>query len=103
MADIQDEKRDSQFDHLEAMEKDEKQHRAKVDYTGSSKKTDPLEIKLVRKIDFIMMPMLWIMVRCYVLTVTRGVIMLIVVIVLFELPCTTTPDDTDCAALINSP
>lgn len=61
MADIQDEKRNSQFDHLEAMEKDEK-HQANVDYTGSAKKTDPVEIKLVRKIDFIMMPMLWIMV-----------------------------------------
>lgn len=62
MADIQDEKRNSQFDHLEAMEKDEKQQNRNVDYTGSAKKTDPVEIKLVRKIDFIMMPMLWIMV-----------------------------------------
>lgn len=62
MADIQDEKRNSQFDHLEAMEKDEKHHNANVDYTGSAKKTDPVEIRLVRKIDFIMMPMLWVMV-----------------------------------------
>lgn len=62
MADLQDEKRNSQFDHLEAMEKDEKQQNLHVDYTGSAKKTDPVEIKLVRKIDFIMMPMLWIMV-----------------------------------------
>lgn len=62
MADLQDEKRNSQFDHLEAMEKDEKHNNANVDYTGSAKKTDPVEIRLVRKIDFIMMPMLWIMV-----------------------------------------
>ncbi|KAL4884345.1 major facilitator superfamily domain-containing protein [Aspergillus karnatakaensis] len=32
-----------------------------IDYTGTTKKTDPAEIKLVRKIDFIMMPILWIM------------------------------------------
>jgi hypothetical protein len=32
-----------------------------ADYSGSQKKTDPEEIRLVRKIDFIMMPILWIM------------------------------------------
>ncbi|KAL3461055.1 major facilitator superfamily domain-containing protein [Aspergillus heterothallicus] len=32
-----------------------------ADYSGSQKKTDPEEIRLVQKIDFIMMPILWIM------------------------------------------
>ncbi|OJI96304.1 hypothetical protein ASPVEDRAFT_48535 [Aspergillus versicolor CBS 583.65] len=32
-----------------------------ADWTGSQKKSDPAEIRLVRKIDFVMMPVLWIM------------------------------------------
>lgn len=33
----------------------------RADWTGSQRKTDPAEIRLVRKIDFVMMPVLWIM------------------------------------------
>ncbi|KAL4929302.1 major facilitator superfamily domain-containing protein [Aspergillus undulatus] len=33
----------------------------RTDYTGASAKTDPAEIRLVRKVDFIMMPVLWLM------------------------------------------
>lgn len=34
---------------------------APVDYSGAHAKTDPLEIRLVRKLDFIILPTLWIM------------------------------------------
>ncbi|VUC35913.1 unnamed protein product [Clonostachys rosea] len=34
---------------------------AEVDYSGTAKKTDRVEIKLVRKLDLIIMPTLWIM------------------------------------------
>lgn len=34
---------------------------AKLDYSGAAAKTDPKEIKLVRKLDLWIMPMLWIM------------------------------------------
>ncbi|KAG9258448.1 major facilitator superfamily domain-containing protein [Emericellopsis atlantica] len=58
---IEDEKKHS-FSHEEIGEKDkEGQQVAAADYSGSRKKTDPKEIKLVRKIDWIMMPMLWVM------------------------------------------
>lgn len=40
----------------------EGQELATADYSGVRKKTDPKEIRLVRKLDCIMMPMLWIMV-----------------------------------------
>ncbi|KAK8086390.1 hypothetical protein PG994_001364 [Apiospora phragmitis] len=42
---------------------DEKQHKAAgvVDYTGVATKSDPAEIKLVRKLEFRIMPILWIM------------------------------------------
>ena len=30
----------------------------RADWTGSQRKTDPAEIRLVRKIDFVMMPVL---------------------------------------------
>ncbi|KAK9236288.1 major facilitator superfamily domain-containing protein [Lipomyces kononenkoae] len=37
---------------------------AEVDYSGVGEKTDPLEIKLVRKLDLIIIPTLWIMYFC---------------------------------------
>ncbi|KAM0328535.1 hypothetical protein ACHAQA_004942 [Verticillium albo-atrum] len=46
------------------MEDDEKKAQASVadaDASGARKKTDPVEIRLVRKIDWIMLPTLWIM------------------------------------------
>jgi hypothetical protein len=51
------------FAHEEMSEKEKANNQiAAADYSGSRKKTDPKEIKLVRKIDWIMMPMLWVMV-----------------------------------------
>lgn len=35
--------------------------KAPVDHTGTQKKTNPAEIRLVRKIDWIMLPVLWVM------------------------------------------
>lgn len=34
---------------------------APTDYAGAHSKTDPREIKLVRKLDWIMLPVLWLM------------------------------------------
>ena len=34
-----------------------------VDYSGATAKTDPKEIALVRKLDWCIMPILWLMVR----------------------------------------
>ncbi|KAM5355124.1 hypothetical protein ACJ41O_001770 [Fusarium nematophilum] len=43
------------------LEKHESNMFTSVDETGAHKKTDPAEIRLVRKIDWIMLPILWIM------------------------------------------
>ncbi|KAF5013947.1 hypothetical protein FDECE_76 [Fusarium decemcellulare] len=43
------------------LEKNESNIFAAADETGAHKKTDPAEIKLVRKLDWIILPMLWIM------------------------------------------
>ncbi|KAJ4255969.1 hypothetical protein NW762_009043 [Fusarium torreyae] len=43
------------------LEKHDTQIFAATDGTGAHKKTDPAEIRLVRKLDFIILPMLWIM------------------------------------------
>ncbi|WDK10906.1 major facilitator superfamily transporter [Colletotrichum graminicola] len=40
---------------------DEKKPSAAVDYSGAAAKTDPAEIKLVRKLDLWIMPTLWLM------------------------------------------
>ncbi|KAK9473262.1 major facilitator superfamily domain-containing protein [Dipodascopsis tothii] len=37
---------------------------AHVDYAGVSEKTDPVEIRLVRKLDMIILPMLWLLLFC---------------------------------------
>lgn len=42
-------------------EKHEAQMFADIDETGAHKKTDPVEIRLVRKLDWIILPTLWIM------------------------------------------
>ena len=34
---------------------------SRMDYSGAHEKTDPREIKLVRKLDWYIMPMLWLM------------------------------------------
>ncbi|KAM0235582.1 hypothetical protein ACHAP5_009707 [Fusarium lateritium] len=47
--------------HCHHLEKHDSQIFAATDGTGAHKKTDPREIKLVRKLDFIILPMLWIM------------------------------------------
>lgn len=39
-------------------EKNKESQSESADWTGSQKKTDPAEIRLVRKIDFVMMPVL---------------------------------------------
>jgi len=44
--------------HLEFSPKDEQVH---GDYSGAHAKTDPAEIKLVKKLDLFIMPTLWIM------------------------------------------
>lgn len=47
---------------LEDPKNEKKQPQSEIaDWTGSQKKSDPAEIRLVRKIDFVMMPILWIM------------------------------------------
>lgn len=43
------------------LEKHNTQIFASVDETGAHKKTDPAEIRLLRKLDWIILPMLWIM------------------------------------------
>lgn len=47
--------------HFEHMEKHENQMFSSTDQTGAHRKTDPAEIRLVRKIDWIMLPTLWLM------------------------------------------
>jgi hypothetical protein len=60
--------------HDEAPEKMmEGQELATADYSGVRKKTDPKEIRLVRKLDCIMMPTLWIMVCFRYIPSTRRI------------------------------
>jgi hypothetical protein len=40
---------------------DEEGRQVKVDYSGATEKTDPAEIKLVKKLDWWIMPTLWAM------------------------------------------
>lgn len=47
---------------LEMLEFGDKQ--PKFDYSGVAAKTDPKEIALVRKLDFSILPMIWIMYFC---------------------------------------
>jgi hypothetical protein len=48
--------------HREDTIDQEKQKQLKdVDYSGATKKTDPAEIRLVRKLDLWIMPTLWLM------------------------------------------
>jgi hypothetical protein len=48
--------------HREDTIDQEKQNQLKhVDYSGATKKTDPAEIRLVRKLDLWIMPTLWLM------------------------------------------
>ena len=47
--------------HCDHLEKHDTQIFSSVDETGTHKKVDPVEIKLVKKLDWIILPMLWIM------------------------------------------
>jgi hypothetical protein len=52
--DIKDEKDFAQVKYHESAE-------PKVDYSGAHAKTDPREIALVKKLDWYIMPILWLM------------------------------------------
>lgn len=54
-----DEKAD--FDQKEFVIDSENESRKNVDYSGAYKKTDPVEIKLVKRLDLFIMPTLWAM------------------------------------------
>ncbi|KAL3477231.1 major facilitator superfamily domain-containing protein [Aspergillus californicus] len=57
---IGDEKPDS-LHREDTIDEEKHQQQQTGDYSGASKKTDPAEIRLVRKLDIWIMPMLWLM------------------------------------------
>jgi len=65
---IEEDDRKNEFAHVEDNEVDEKQvvKDPNADYSGFTQKTDPVEIKLVRKLD------LYIMVSCRCTLATRN-------------------------------
>lgn len=52
---------ESFVEHAPSAIDDEKASRARGDYSGAVTKTDPREIKLVRKLDMRVMPIVWAM------------------------------------------
>ena len=55
------EKSESEVRHVE-MQLEGQKPQGNEDYSGAHAKTDPAEIKLVRKLDMFILPTLWIMV-----------------------------------------